>query len=460
MRVAAQQENGWLTFTFDPAVEELHPDRAVTMTGRSARFQLPDGVRRELIHPDLEALAAYLIVHPFVDHAVTFDRPISPAFRRALARTWGHESRSVDESLSARPRPLQGRPALAFSGGTDSTAAMAILPESTVAVYCERVDPPWVTPKGRFRAEAALAACAAISDLGRDVRVVPTDFEHVRSPVGFPTIWSNAAGAVLLADEIQADAMSWGIIAESAYGVGGYAFVDWAGRPVNDQWADIFATVQLPFLQAVVGVSEVGTTRIVRASPFAGIPTSCVRGDAGTPCGRCVKCFRKSLLDLAVSGGSPSDADLDRFFLMPDVRSTVGKFPIKHEDVIAYIAATYRGSQPLMSLLRRRVRADILDLAWLDHWYRPSAAMLPESYRDEITANLDAVLGGMSPDQEIQMRAWDLRPMLEDPRYRDMHDAIVTALDRNVARQRSLLMRARRLPRRAARALRRLQNSR
>ncbi len=435
MRVAAQEHNGWLTFTFQPEAGEPRPGGAATMAGRSARFRLPGGVGRDEIHPDLEALAAYLIVHPFIGDQVTFDRPVSPTFRDALARSWQHGSGPTDERLAPRQRPQDGRPALAYSGGVDSTAALAVLPPSDRRGLLRACRSSF---RRHGRSVSNIGGVGRVRERGgpREDRAGRADgLRACPSPVGFPTIWSNATAAILVADAVGADSMSWGIIAESGYGIGHRVFVDWAGRPVNDLWADVFAAVGLPVLQAIVGVSEVGTTRIVRASAFAEIPASCVRGAPRRACGRCAKCFRKSLLDLAVAGGSPSDAALDLLFSSKEVRKTLATFPIKHENVITYIAARYRGSHPLMNLLRRRVRGDVLDLDWLEHWYEPSAAMLPETHRTHVVETLDQILGRMSPDQEMEMRAWDMRPMLEDPSYVEIHQDLVASLGRHGVRR-------------------------
>ncbi|HSQ37971.1 MAG TPA: hypothetical protein VLS92_08770, partial [Acidimicrobiia bacterium] len=48
----------------------------------------------------------------------------------------------IDPALDPRPIPAQGTPALAYSGGVDSTAALALLPADAEPVHQLRVFPP------------------------------------------------------------------------------------------------------------------------------------------------------------------------------------------------------------------------------------------------------------------------------------------------------------------------------
>jgi hypothetical protein len=402
------------------------------------RFSVEVPIDLDRVHRDLLALSAYLAVRPFVGDRIRFPAGISGL----LAERLGHDAGPVDPSLEPRPIPPQGVPALAFSGGVDSTAALAVLPESTHAVHLLRVIPgvlAWaerarrVARPGRHRMhpETGLAAVTALAEAGRATHVAPSDLEFVRYPVGFPVDVANAIPALLLADREGFDSIAFGTVFESAYQVGKKAFTDYRATEHHRHYGGLFAAVGLPFHQVVAGVSEIGTTRIAAASPFGPAAQSCHRGPPGKPCMTCVKCFRKTLIDLAATGEQPGDALLDRFFASPQVRAEITKVWVKHENVYAYATAGYRGGHPLMTALRRRVRGDLLEVDWMERWYPPAAALLPEHRRAEAVAALGTAIAPMTPGQQAAAESWDLASALETQEYRRRRQALTGALSRN-----------------------------
>jgi hypothetical protein len=146
---------------------------------------------------------------------------------------------------------------------------------------------------------------------------------------------------------------------------------------------------------------------------------------------RCVKCFRKTLVELAAAGEQPGDALLDRFFASPQVRAEITKVWVKHENVYAYATAGYRGGHPLMQALRRRVRGDLLEVDWMERWYPPAAALLPDHRRAEAVAALAAAISSMTPGQRAAAESWNLAADLETQEYRRRRQALIGALSRS-----------------------------
>ncbi len=387
-----------------------------------ARFRIADLVADD-VHPDLEALAVVLLLRPWAN-ALAFDRGVSEPFARAVHEHLKVDLAPIDTTLEPRSTPADGLPALAFSGGADSFAALTVMPTHTQAVFHRRIDPPAGEIRSIYRDDAAMYAIEQLQTRhGRFVSVVESDFEHLRNAVGFPTDWANAAAAVLLADKRCFDSVSWGVIAESAYGIGHPVFLDWSRRRVP--WATAFAAVGLQFGSPVAGVSEVGTARICTGSPWSDLVQSCIRGQPGEPCRSCWKCFRKSTLDAALTGVWPSDADLEHMIRGRDSVKRLSQVPIPHEDVVAFTLARYPGSSRLMRLLRERVRADSSNLSWLKRWYAPSADGVADGHRAWVVAELDARLGRMSEREEQRMRAWDMRARMADPRTQAHADELI-----------------------------------
>jgi hypothetical protein len=425
-----------VVFRFDVEDGDIPSRPRARMLRRRFSVEVPVDIDR--VHPDPLALSAFLAVRPFVGSGIRFGTGISPL----LAERLGPDSGPVDPSLEPRPIPPDGVPALAFSGGVDSTAALAVLPESATAVHLLRVVPgvlAWgelarrVLRPGRPRMhpETGLAAVTALAAAGRATHVVPSDLEFVRYPVGFPVDVANAIPALLLADREGFDSIAFGTVFESAYQVGKKRFTDYRTTEHYLLYGGLFAAVGMPFHQVVAGVSEVGTTRIAAASPFGAAAQSCHRGPPGEPCMRCAKCFRKTLVELAAAGEQPGDALLDRFFASGQVRAEITKPWVKHENVYAYATAGYRGSHPLMLALRRRVRGDKLATGWMEHWYPPAAALLPDHRRAEAVAALAALVAPMTPGQRAAAESWDLASALETQEYRRHRQALIGAISRS-----------------------------
>jgi hypothetical protein len=395
----------------------LTPDEHDPVTSGTARR---GGDRVEVLlpedmpdpHPDLLALAAMLVGGVFIGRTLTLDTPVSAEFAAAEKALSGRTVGPVGD-VAPRVAPADGRPALCFSGGVDSTAALAVLPPETELFFLDRIPPADRETRSEYRKDAALAACAAARADGRTVHEIQTDVEYLREPVGFPLDLSNALPAVLLADFRGIDAISWGTIAESAYKVGGKFYLDYAERPAYARFNALFSAAGLPFLNAVAGVSEVGTSLIVRRSEGAVVAQSCMRGGVGAPCRSCWKCFRKLLLDSALSGRWPDDAELDRLFSLREPVMYLRKVPVKHEDVITYLTSKYTGSHPMMRALRRRVGGDRVNVDWLTRHYRPALDLVPAKYRAVVEERLGTYLEPMTPAEEEEFRSWipaSLRP--------------------------------------------------
>jgi hypothetical protein len=319
----------------------------------------------------------------------------------------------VDPALVPREAPAGGRPGLAFSAGVDSVAALTVLPEETVSYFLQRRDPPGAV-RSRLTVDAPTAACAELAAMGREVRIVPTDLEHVRPRPGFPEHFASAVPALLCSDLDNLDAIAWGTIAEAAYRIGTMRFEPFLGRRVNARWHALFGEAGVPMLTPVVGVSEVGTAAICLDSPFGHLARSCVRGTAAAPCFRCWKCFRKGIVDAGHHGRWPEPALLDQQFHSHPVRSGLRDFPIKLEVVLTWALARYDGSHELLRLLARRVRAGVDDVDFLEGWYPPSVETWPARYRGPVAARLDALWPRMDTDQQRRFEGFDLGPRVEN----------------------------------------------
>jgi hypothetical protein len=84
------------------------------------------------------------------------------------------------------PGALRGRSGLCFSGGADSVAALAVLPERTRSYHLLRLAPQDERPTTLMNTRVAVESFEVVRRLGRSVTLVPSVVEYLRHPVGFP----------------------------------------------------------------------------------------------------------------------------------------------------------------------------------------------------------------------------------------------------------------------------------
>jgi hypothetical protein len=360
-----------------------------------------------------------ILLRPFTTARLEVSRPVSASFAGMVRDAMGIEVSPTDATLEPRSQPDDGRPALAFSGGADSMAALAVLPDSTLPVFLRRISPAGEEVRGLYREDAAMHTIAELEQRhGITVEMVESDVEHIRGPVGFTTDWVNALPAILLADRLGIDSISWGHVAEELYNVAFERWVDWGTRLAEEGWDRVFGAAGLDFSTPVAGVSEVGTALINRGSPFGDLGESCIRGEVGAPCRNCAKCFRKSLLRNALDDRWPDDEGFERLFAIRDVWRNIDKVPMPREDVFSFIASRYRGRNGRMRLLAERLSTDE-PLTWIERWYPPSAAHFPRRHAALVTRRLDRFLERMTEAEQAQFKAWNVAERVDEATARE-----------------------------------------
>ena len=404
MQVHSSWNDGFLKLVF----EVQSPGNLVDAAGKSMRrfeanFEIDSQVAIGL-HPDQLGLAALLCVGPYA-RKILLDWGVSDEFSWAVKTSLGVEIGPARSDVPKRRTMHNSRPGLAFSGGVDSLAAGLVMPDEFLGVFLDRIQVD-STSSSLYKSEAALSAVDAMRSFGWDVEVVRTDLEHVRSPVGFPWNlshgWDASAtvGLVLLANEKSLNSVGTGTIMESAYGLDHLVWRDYADC-VHGMWNPVFEAVSLELFQPVVGVSEVGTSKIVRDAGLDDVASPCVRGTLGQSCMRCVKCFRKSLLQGALTGNWPTEVDLEQFRSSRSVVSALASPLVHHYGVYAWALERYSGKSP--SLLELNSRLFRIPMAWsfLEAWNPDSSRTWPERYRRKALEKLNRYLDPYSSSQRM-----------------------------------------------------------
>lgn len=431
MIIDIEQNDSFVRITF----EREENDRTLYRRARSDRTECevwaPDGVSFDQVHPDLLALAAFLVVQPWVGRRLTFRGARRPGdrFCKALAKAFGIRAFGADSAVIPRLAPVPGRPGLAFSAGMDSTAALALMPQDTVSVFLNRVGLDRTPINSNYRNDFAMHAIQELQKLGRQVLIVDSNLEYTRRPVGFPVDWSNAVPAVLLADEFGLRSIAWGMILESAYAIGSVGFRDWPDRDLAQKWGAVFEAAGLPMSAVVSGLSEVCTSKVVMASPYANLAQSCIRGTVDRACGECPKCFRKGLLESALGGRSFDEDRLDCYLKSDEIRAILSAYPIKHENVLGYCLSQYAGAHPFLLALKDRLRVDDVDYRLFERYYPAYLQSVPDVERNALAGTLNACLAPMTAEEQERIRTWRITELAEDPSLAEKQQHLLSLID-------------------------------
>ena len=125
-------------------------------------IELPSGMEMDDIHPDHLALSAFLVARPWIKKNLVFPKPISQRFADAF-KPFNYSIGPVQDSISPYDSKNGKYMALAFSGGADSTAALSVLPSTTIPIFLNRPDSE---KKTLYDKRAALASCEQLRKMG------------------------------------------------------------------------------------------------------------------------------------------------------------------------------------------------------------------------------------------------------------------------------------------------------
>ncbi|WP_433497746.1 DUF6395 domain-containing protein [Sphaerimonospora sp. CA-214678] len=403
-------------WTFDDGVWRLafllHPEdetvglcadgQRLELRTNSCRVKLPKEAGKPYVHPDLLAVAAWTVVAPWTRRRVTFDRPISADLAEALRTGWGVDAGPVGED-----RREGARLAISYSGGADSAAVADIFPDAPF-VHFQRVSHPRVPNRWTHYRSDVLARLARRT--GRELTIVQSDLEFVLSfpRPGFPEHHAVAAGALLLADELDLGGLALGYELGSRW-LGGDRYVH-RYSPENPMWAAdgawgrLFAAAGLPIVLPVGGVSEAVTMRIALASDLREQVRWCLRGSGDGPCGECDKCLYKELIQAAVERRPlrttiTAGRGIARKWQQPP--------PYGGQEMIEYGCAHVPGIETTpFAKAAEYLQATVESTRWLEHCYPPAIEEIPERWRKRVDTYMVDSVGLMDGDEAHRVETW------------------------------------------------------
>jgi len=410
MKVEMISEPGVLKLIFNLEDDDRpEPSEKYRMGGNIVTTKLPEDLDIENIHPDLLALCCIMIAEPFIGTKIYLPKPVSKKFFEGHSNvTSRYEIGNVDENLRPWAPAKNSVPGLAFSGGVDSTAALALLPPTTVPIFLDRP----LRGKSLYDKDAVKKSCQEISRLGYDVQIIECDLEYMRKPVGFPVDVANAVPAILMADYLNLDSIAFGTIMESSYGIGHKSFRDYPNGNHYTHLGGMFASAGIPFNLPVAGISEIGTSIIVSKSPSGFVAQSCMRGVWKHPCLNCWKCFRKQILDCAISGEELNHDKLDNLFANREALRFVSAIPIKHENVLTWATNRLKIDYQLFEHLKTRVEGHEKSYDWMGKWFSKSIDLVPAKYRGFVENKILTYLEKMDDEEQRYLLAWSMEDVI------------------------------------------------
>ena len=408
MRLELSSAENNVTFHF--SIEEQ--DEAIAtnskMDNKTFTFTGPVGWSIDECHPDHIALAAILSVYPWAKDELKLPFEVSERFSDSFT---GLKLRVGPGSPKIKPYVASdnSRPGLAFSGGVDSTAALSVMPKTTIPVFMNR--PHKILTKTLYNKDAALKACEVLATIGYNIQVLECDLEFLRNPVGFPTDLANAVPLILTANWLNVDSVAFGTVLESLYSVGRKEFKEYSNTSHYKIWWKPFAGAGLDLNFPVGGVSEVGTELICAKSKIGFIAQSCIRGTWQNPCMNCWKCFRKEMIRSGLKLKEYSLPLMEKMLAARDVKKQITLVPIKHENVLLFSAQLLRDKElPLTIDSRLDYKGD---LSALMKWYSPSRDYIYSAHLDETERNLIQLLGDMDETDIAIIEQWSMKEWID-----------------------------------------------
>lgn len=362
----------------------------IKMVHNQFKISLPKGFDVENIHPDHLALITILVAHPFVGKHLNLPFTVSRRFSEATTIFSSYKVVHKAITGNAYDAPNNGVPGLAFSGGADSTACLLIMPKTTVSVFMDR---PLHKKISLYDKTAAYATIKHAEKKGFEMHNISCDVEYLRQPLGFPTDLVPCLPLLAIAKQKSIDSIAFGTVMESAYRIGHKNARNYLESSHYRLWGRLFGAAGVPLFLPVAGISEVGTSMIVRQSSFQAYTRSCIRGKWPNACENCWKCFRKNMIEERFSEGQVTEKYLAKGLGIKEVKLKLDKWPISHENVLAWALQGSRGeySDPLI----RRLEGQNRDLSYLESFYPPSIEFIPSKYQETTKRRILSYLSQM-----------------------------------------------------------------
>ncbi len=316
-------------------------------------WDMPEDFSLSSTHPDLLRLTAEILLYPW--------------------------EKSTLQPLEGS-RKLGEMPALAFSAGTDSTAAALVMPEQTILGYHRRNFESILDHRNADRLLEHMSL-----DKGKKVVDISSNHELIRTyhykQIGFSSDFASATHLILLADHYDIGALGFGMPLDNTWLAKGRKFREFTETSYFKYWTERFLSAGIELFLPIAGISEAGAMKICQGSDILPYLNSCLRGNGEEGCGKCWKCFHKN-------------GPLGRPF---DIQAKEIQTFLKREPLPT-------ASHALWALQQLKLESEVpelssllkTDLSWWTSSYPPAKEILPLRWREETWKKIHEYLSPMS----------------------------------------------------------------
>jgi hypothetical protein len=426
MDVVIKKVGGRINFSFLLRDDDGVYNEKIEMQNTNMFVELGKSVSINDIHPDHLALSILLVTNSFVGSVLNIPFAVSEKFKEATKRISRFQVVFAEGQVPAYEINKDSRPGLSFSGGADSTAALLLMPKSTLAVFMDR---PLKEKASLYNKSAAYATIEHARFVGYDVQAVSCNLEYLRSPIGFPSDLAPSIPLILMASSRNLDSIAFGTVLESSYRVGHELCRDYKSSGHYKVWGGLYSAAGIPLYLPVAGISEVGTSTIVQASSFKDFTRSCIRGVWPNSCENCWKCFRKNLVENRLLNQSVNDSMMTKWLGVREVQQKLKAWPISHENVLAWSLQGTNSLGSLQEMLLNRTEGSIRNMDFLERWYIHSIELIPERFQDSTSLAISNYLEPMKDDELHQISTHNMTDWLNSSEAKSSQQVFLNWLD-------------------------------
>ena len=287
-----------------------------------------------------------------------------------LLRPW---EKSTKKSFSTK-RDFGKNYSLSYSAGTDSTAAMLLMPENTILGYHQRDYDSMIDHRN------ALNLIDYVKK-ERDVTIVKSNHEQIRSKYGksngFSTDYAAGVHLILLADYLDLKGIAFGLVIENGWLEKGAKYRNFAESSHWKYWSKRFNEAGLHLVLPVNMISEAGCMKICHSNQIGHHLNSCMRVNGDKGCERCWKCFHKN-------GPIGRKVDCSSY----EISTYLQKRPLRTA-MHALWAIKKMNLEHLVPDLKPLLEQDF---SWWEDYYPPGLELLPIDLRETIGERLSEYL--------------------------------------------------------------------
>ena len=420
MRALWTKRGNWLTLEFGLDPGEVvyglgQMDAPIELAVNEASFAFDASI--PLPHPDLLAVAATVVLGPWIGDRLLLNTAVSSTLGDVLLAEFGITVSPVDRRLPARE--VGTHIGLSFGGGQDSAAVARLLPHTSPLIHLRRVDhsilPAKPTP---FRPDVLAAYSERFADLGFDVHIVDSDVEHLCLPhPTFPTWPAITTASILRADSLDLGSIATGTVLGARYFLTGHTM--YAAPHPDLPWERLFAAAGVPLMMPLAGATESTTGRIVEDAGWLDRVRSCPLGALDEPCWNCSKCLRKELVNAARAGREPEERLMDAVLREESHVLRPLERPPPYDTHHMFEYAFSRLPQLRATPLKRAMdsmRLNVEETRWVERYWPGSIYRdVPGQWRTGMRPRISAHTTNMDDSDQANFLKWDAMTRTTSP---------------------------------------------